>query len=637
MQNTVKAALMSGVVCMALGCSKVENYDVVIVGGSTSGTAAAIQAARSGAKVLLLEEYQWLGGMLTAAGVSATDGCYNLRGGLWAEFRDSLEARYGGPEALKTGWVSNVLFSPAVGNEIFRNIASREKNLEILFGHVPGMIEKTGSGWIVEALPASSSYSSEVSGPVRVAARILVDATELGDVAKAVGIPYRIGMDSRYETGEECAPEEANGIVQDMTYVMTLKDFGHPVPIPEPDGYTRDEFACCCLNELCPQSSYDWTPAWMMKYGKISGDRYMINWPLHGNDFYSNIIDMDRPQRDSVLDVARQKSIRFLYFLQNELGFETLGLAEDEYPTADRMPFYPYYRESRRIKGKVTFTVNDILDPYGQDDRLYRTCVAVGDYPVDQHHNEYVGIDPLPELHFPMIPSYGLPLGVMIPERCEDFLVIEKSISVTNVVNGTTRLQPVVLQMGQAAGILAAMASAEGCTPSEVSVRKVQQSLLDAGAYLLPLLDAAPGSDVFESYQKVASTGILKYYGRHQDWANQSWLDADREMDKDELLSGLREFYGDAVSDDVSSIFNEMNPEGEYADPEYVSALCASLSGRPSDVVLSESISILEDVFGRKCDKASILTRGECAVLIDRILDPFGSFDVTLDGDICPQ
>ena len=76
-------------------------------------------------------------------------------------------------------------------------------------------------------------------------------------------------------------------------------------------------------------------------------------------------------------------------------------------------------------------------------------------------------------------------------------------------------------------------------------------------------------SDVFESYQKVASTGILKYYGRHQDWANQSWLDADREMDKDELLSGLREFYGDAVSDDVSSIFNEMNPEGEYADPEH--------------------------------------------------------------------
>ena len=96
-------------------CAGGRDYDVVIVGGGTSGTAAAIQAARSGAKVLLVEEHEWLGGMLTSAGVSATDGCYKLRGGIWAEFRDSLEAHYGGPEALKTGWVSNVMFEPSVG------------------------------------------------------------------------------------------------------------------------------------------------------------------------------------------------------------------------------------------------------------------------------------------------------------------------------------------------------------------------------------------------------------------------------------------------------------------------------------------------------------------------------------------
>ena len=63
-------------------CAGGRDYDVVIVGGGTSGTAAAIQAARSGAKVLLVEEHEWLGGMLTSAGVSATDGCYKLRGGI---------------------------------------------------------------------------------------------------------------------------------------------------------------------------------------------------------------------------------------------------------------------------------------------------------------------------------------------------------------------------------------------------------------------------------------------------------------------------------------------------------------------------------------------------------------------------
>lgn len=95
-----------------LHCSQNESltYDIVIVGGGTSGTAAAIQAGRMGANVLLLQEQEWLGGMLTAAGVSATDGNHKLPSDIWGEFRDSLYARYGGPEALFTGWVSNTQF-----------------------------------------------------------------------------------------------------------------------------------------------------------------------------------------------------------------------------------------------------------------------------------------------------------------------------------------------------------------------------------------------------------------------------------------------------------------------------------------------------------------------------------------------
>ena len=110
-----------------LHCSKSEplSYDIVIVGGGTSGTAAAIQAGRMGADVLLLQEQEWLGGMLTAAGVSATDGNHKLPSGIWGEFRDSLYARYGGPEALFTGWVSNTQFEPHVGAQIFQNMMNR--------------------------------------------------------------------------------------------------------------------------------------------------------------------------------------------------------------------------------------------------------------------------------------------------------------------------------------------------------------------------------------------------------------------------------------------------------------------------------------------------------------------------------
>ena len=74
-----------------LSCAR--HYDVVVIGGGAGGTCAAIEAARDGAKVLVVEETPWLGGMLTSAGVSAIDGNYRLRGGLFGEFTDSLADR----------------------------------------------------------------------------------------------------------------------------------------------------------------------------------------------------------------------------------------------------------------------------------------------------------------------------------------------------------------------------------------------------------------------------------------------------------------------------------------------------------------------------------------------------------------
>ena len=113
-QRLVFYALLA--VGLLSGCTR--SYDVVVVGGGTGGTAAAIEAARGGARVLVVEESPWLGGMLTSAGVSAIDGNYRLRGGIFGEFTDSLAARYGGYDALRSGWVSNILFNPRVGAEI---------------------------------------------------------------------------------------------------------------------------------------------------------------------------------------------------------------------------------------------------------------------------------------------------------------------------------------------------------------------------------------------------------------------------------------------------------------------------------------------------------------------------------------
>ena len=87
-------ALMAAVSCT-------QSVDVLVVGGGASGTAAGVQAARCGVNTLIVEETPWLGGMLTSAGVSAIDGNYRLRGGLFREFTDAVAQHYGGYETLR--------------------------------------------------------------------------------------------------------------------------------------------------------------------------------------------------------------------------------------------------------------------------------------------------------------------------------------------------------------------------------------------------------------------------------------------------------------------------------------------------------------------------------------------------------
>lgn len=154
---------------------------------------------------------------------------------------------------------------------------------------------------------------------------------------------------------------------------------------------------------------------------------------------------------------AKQMTLRFVYYIQNELGFKNLGIDYDEYPTKDGFPMIPYHRESRRLKAKSLFALQHVMTPYDTPEAYYRTGVVVGDYTIDHHHYKYGNA---PEIDFVKIrvPSYNVPMGSLIPADFEGLIVSEKSIGVTNIVNGATRLQPVVLGIGQAVGTIAGIA-----------------------------------------------------------------------------------------------------------------------------------------------------------------------------------
>ena len=601
------------IVLFLISCDDSSEYDVIVVGGGAGGTSAAIQSARNGAKTLLIEETDWLGGMLTSAGVSAVDGNYKLPSGFWGEFKDSLVSHYGSLEALKTGWVSNTLFEPRVGNQILKSIAKNENNLKILFSTEVNSVTKLD-------FHKTEHYNFNVkSSKGNFSSKVLIDATELGDVLPMIDEDYDLGMDSREMYGEDIAPEKNNDIIQDLTFVMILKNYNKSVKIEKPKNYDPSEFYCSTASINCPESDKAlWTPKQMMNYGELPNGKIMINWPIYGNDYYSNLIEMNYDERNEVFKNAKEKSLRYLYYIQDELGYDNYSLSDEEFDTDDNFPPIPYYREARRIKGKVTFSLDYIKKPFDQIHPLYRTGILVGDYPVDHHHDAHPDRYNLPQLAFYPIPSYSLPIGSIISKKNPNFLVAEKSISVSNLVNGTTRLQPVVLQIGQIAGLIASESVKNNINTHQIDIRNIQKKFLDKGGYIQPYLDVEKNHPFFKAYQRIGSTGILKGTGINVGWSNQTWFYPEDKIDFLDLLNGLDPYY------DLDKY--------ELKDLK-ISSVYKWISS-----ILGEDINEIEknwESLGLKnFNKNKIINRGEFAIIVDYFLKPFESFKIDFKGGI---
>ena len=601
------------IVLFLISCDDSSEYDVIVIGGGAGGTSAAIQSARNGAKTLLIEETDWLGGMLTSAGVSAVDGNYKLPSGFWGEFKDSLVSHYGSLEALKTGWVSNTLFEPRVGNQILKSIAKNENNLKILFSTEVNSVTKLD-------FYKTKNYNFNVkSSKGNFLSKVLIDATELGDVLPMIDEDYDLGMDSREMYGEDIAPEKNNDIIQDLTFVMILKNYNKSVKIDKPKNYDPSEFYCSTASINCPESDKAlWTPKQMMNYGELPNGKIMINWPIYGNDYYSNLIEMNYDERNEVFKNAKEKSLRYLYYIQDELGYDNYSLSDEEFDTDDNFPPIPYYREARRIKGKVTFSLDYIKKPFDQIHPLYRTGILVGDYPVDHHHDAHPDRYNLPQLAFYPIPSYSLPLGSIISKKNPNFLVAEKSISVSNLVNGTTRLQPVVLQIGQIAGLIASESVKNNINTHQIDIRNIQKKFLDKGGYIQPYLDVEKNHPFFKAYQRIGSTGILKGTGINVGWSNQTWFYPEDKIDFLDLLKGLDPYY------DLDKY--------ELKDLK-ISSVYKWISS-----ILGEDINQIEknwESLGLKnFNKNKIINRGEFAIIVDYFLKPFESFKIDFKGGI---
>ncbi|QSJ18169.1 FAD-dependent oxidoreductase [Nostoc sp. UHCC 0702] len=513
--------------------------EVLVVGGGTGGTAAAIQAARRGAKTILVSEFPWLGGMLTCAGVSAPDGneLAAFQTGLWGAFLRELRRRQ--PGGLDNSWVSFFSYDPRIGAKIFADWVQELPNLHWISGQVP-----------LEVLKQENCVTGVRFADFSVEAKIILDGTELGDLLALAEIPYRWGWELQSQWGEPSAPVAFNSVtdkypVQAPTWIVIMQDFGEAIApeIPAAANYNSSLFTGAWDNYGAEQ---------FLNYGRLSVRLLMINWPICGNDYAEGVGRLIESEvaKAEFLQECRWHSHNFAHFIQNQLG-RRYGLAEGVFPFAPTaFALHPYYRESRRLVGLTTVREQDILPVTGGKVALiYPDTIAIGNYANDHHY---------PGFNLPLQPKsirwggrwtgtpFTIPYRCLIPATTDNLLVCEKNISVSHIANGATRLQPVVMGIGQAAGMAAAMCVKLGIQPRDLPIRALQAALLQdlrSPAAIVPLfnLDLLPNQPQWLDWQ-------LYYLDNPEAYPASGYFP----------LSYLHQYY-DSDSEDFTGIFQRLN------------------------------------------------------------------------------
>lgn len=518
--------------------------DVVIIGGSLGGVACALAAARNGLKVILVQEYDWIGGQLTSQGVPPDEhpwieerGCTKTYRELRNKIRDFYKRNYPLTDAAKAlphlnpgnGTVSKLCHEPRVALAVM---------LEMLAPHISagrvrfiqGMeliqasVEQDRIEWVKVGNLEKHPHERYLVAP------FFVDATEHGDLLETTNAEYVKGTESRRDTGEPHSPEKADPFNQQaftMCFAMDHID-GKDHTIEQPEDYDEWKKYVPQMNPKWSGNLLSWemsdpvtlktrkvgfnptgpTPAgtlnlWSYRRivdrknftdGSHPGDISLVNWPQ--NDCWlGNICGATDWIVEHNLRRAKQLSLSLLYWMQTEAprpdgkhGWKGLRLRPEIMGTEDGLAMAPYIRESRRIKAMFTVTENHV----GTEARAKLTGKKPGEFTAEKFADS-VGIG---SYRIDLHPSSGgdnyidvsslpfqIPLGALIPQRVENLLPACKNIGTTHITNGCYRLHPVEWNIGEAVGELVAFCIAKKRIPRQV--RKDEKLLKDFQAGLV--------------------------------------------------------------------------------------------------------------------------------------------------------
>jgi hypothetical protein len=503
--------------------SQQPHYDLLVYGGTAGGVITAVSGAREGLKVVLLEPGHHLGGMATG-GLSRTDfGHKEVIGGYALEFYWRVGLKYEvNRMADEVAWY----YEPHVGEQVFTEML-REAHVDVLFGQrlrEHDGVSRNGSTVVSITTESGAVYQ----------ARVFADCSYEGDLMAQAGIQYTWGRESTQQYGESLAgvrdrtplhqflvpisakdkdgrllpeissaPEGATGSadkkVQSYNFRMILSDDPkNRVPFPKPPNYDAHRYELmarllAAMQEKLgrPQVMQEVTliapipnhKADINNQGAFSTDYIGGSWD-YPNGSYA--------RRAEIWQAHVDYTKGYFYFLAHDprvpkslqAEVNQWGLAKDEFRDTANWPNQLYIREARRMVGDFVMTQKDL-----QTDLTKPDPIGMGSYNSDSHNLQRIvnaegNVQNEGDMQVAVKP-YQIPFRVMLPKRAQATnVVVPVCFSASHVAYSSVRMEPQYMIIGQAAGVVAAMALRDNKAVQDVDSQQLTARLKEQGTVM---------------------------------------------------------------------------------------------------------------------------------------------------------
>ena len=427
---------------------RIEEYDVLVIGGGPAGVCAAVSAARCGSSTLLVERFGVLGGMLTAGRVDPILGSV-APGTMYDEIVSLLSATHpdSAPAVTRNG--KEVQVDPEEAKTILMNLVHNSGAKVYLQTTVVDVLK--------DGTTVTGAVLTTPTGLMAVKAKCVIDASGDGFAAAMAGASFKVGR----ESDGRCQPTTIEFVIDQVDESRAITCWGGSDPVCLPNGEKYSEFckAANARGELPENVSIV-----RLHRTHYAGERSVNATQANGHDTLS-------PEGISAAmqDLRNQVDVVTAFLRKYIPGYENCRVKA----TADALGV----RETRRVMGEYVLQDADVE----KGARFSDVVVHKAWFLIDIHNP--AGGGQAEKRSQPAIP-YDIPYRCFVPQEVENLLIAGRCISGTHRAHASYRVMSICMAMGEAVGIAAALSAKNEITPRAVAAADIQRILLDRGVVL---------------------------------------------------------------------------------------------------------------------------------------------------------